>query len=273
MLYFINDSDGSIKSENELSVGIISRGGLIDLDGNLYFHGLTKEEDNTEIYHLCSFTSDGIERWTFSCEDNFNLYSYISISPDGSTLYTQGAAKHIYAIRTNDGSVLWRRSSADICAAPIVDSDGNIYTYYQYSGEYGIVCFDPAGEERWKYNFFTELSKSNHSMSEYEGEMCLNLNGYIYSYQGKRLFSCDYIGQKRWLMELPSGSNQGETPVTCDKDSTIYLTAGQYLYAYNQEGEMLFECNFTDSYAYAGSLACDGVAYLLDMAHTLIAIE
>jgi hypothetical protein len=272
ILYIIN-SDGSIKWEKEISTGIYCRGGLIDQDGNLYFTGFTKAEGPATIHRLYSFNSDGTVRWEISCEDNFNTYSYISMSPDGSTLYVQAEGKYIYAITQIDGAILWRRSSSYTYSAPIVDSDGNIYTRYDLSGESGIVSYDPVGEVRWKCNSLSKLSKSNSTLSEYFGEMCLNHNGYIYSYQGARLVSCDYIGQKRWLMELPCGSSQGETPVTCDKDSTIYVTAGQYLYAYNQEGEMLFECKFTDYNAYAGSLACDGIAYLLDPVGVLTAIE
>ena len=102
--------------------------------------------------------------------------------------------------------------------------------------------------------------------------MCLNYNGYIYAFWGNQLFSCDYTGQKRWLKEL-SATSWGEPAVTCDVDSVIYAASGEYLFAYDQNGEQLFKCKFTDnSQAYAGSLACDGVAYLLDPIGILTAV-
>ena len=193
-------------------------------------------------------------------------------SPDGSTIYLRVGETNFYSINSTDGSVNWQQTCAKGYSAPIVDNQGNIYTYYRTDTEYGIISYDSQGNERWKYNFYGDLYKRSHSLTAQFSEMCLNYNGYIYAFWGNQLFSCDYTGQKRWLKEL-SATSWGEPAVTCDVDSVIYAASGEYLFAYDQNGEQLFKCKFTDnSQAYAGSLACDGVAYLLDPIGILTAV-
>ena len=285
MLYFINP-DGSVKSQTELSTGIFCRGGVIDLEGNLYYTGKTFWQTQGLDHYIYSFTNEGVERWKTSEDIAFDEYAYISISPDGTTLFALDGNKKdnegatikglkIYAISAADGTIIWSENTNHSgSSAAVVDNEGNIYTYYKDTGESGIISYQPSGQVRWKFNF-SEMNvfKTMDTYSEFLGEMCICYRGYIFSYYGAKLLSCDYVGQQRWLQELPSNSIRGETPVTCDMDSTIYLTAGSYFYAYDQEGQMLFECKFSDYHSYAGALACGSVAYILDATTTLIAIE
>jgi len=272
-LYILNP-DGTIYKEKELPYQIRCRGGLVDLEGNFYF---TCNEPDTpgDCEYLVCFNPDLSEKWRAGFESKLRDYAYLAMSPDGSIILCNGKGQEFYAVNSQSGTILWNADISNYHAIPIIDNAGNIYSIYVDSHIPGIVCYNSSGAIQWKISLRNELAKFCNSMAENFGEVSLDHNGYIYSYAfGNSLFSLDNVGQKRWFLELPYGLGHAESPPTVASDSSIYVVQENFLYHYNNKGNLLFECQFSDGIkCYSASLACGDVAYLVTAEGMLIAVE
>jgi outer membrane protein assembly factor BamB len=267
-LYILNP-DGTIYKEKELPYQIRCRSGLVDLEGNFYFT-CNQPDTPADCEYLICFYPDLTEKWRAEFESKLRDYAYLAMSPDGSTLLCNKDFG-FYAIDPRSGSVLWEKTGGAAEAIPVYDNSGNIYDRWKRCG---FICYTSDGVVQWQKaldNLDTGMLKT---MGEDFGENTLDYKGYIYAYENEGIISTDNIGQIRWYKELPCGWGHAESPPTVASDSTIYVAQGLYLYRYDPDGNLMFECQFSQQYpSYAASLACGDVAYLVTADGTLIAVE
>jgi len=208
-LYAI-DVDGTLKWKYNIHDLIRTIGINIGLDGTIYFLA-----DDKNLYAL---TPNGTLKWKYFHEDFESRSTVISFSPNGKTLYIPGTTKTVYAFDIDNQNIKWSFGDGRSGAAPMVDSQGNIYllTVEQgsYSGKPSLFSLYEDGNVRWVFEHDNQQQKEVYSYAE----GTIDKYGNIY-FALDTLYSVDYSGNLRWKKDLDGYT---WTPLICDANDNIY---------------------------------------------------
>jgi outer membrane protein assembly factor BamB len=246
-LYAINH-DGAVKWEYEYGNHMYIRGINIGLDGKIYFITINSE--------ICAVDKDGQLVWKMQAPIQWGNNSIV-FSPDGETIYCVGGVAEnisLVAIDIVNSNVKWsfgKHASRYAQIAPIVDSDGNIYTNAIVdsinSGLATIFSLYPDGKIRWALEIGEVICSFQPTMDR---------EGNIY-FANDTLYAIDFMGKLKW--KLPLGGYLGEYLV-CDASDNIYLCIGNpelLVYAVEKEGNFKWQL----SYPIAGDVESFALGY------------
>ncbi len=224
--------NGTVKWKYQLNSSTSSLGINIGKDGILYF--LTTDKK------LNAIDQNGNLLWQYEYSD-FPVWTgtVITFSPDGKTLYIPGSnEKTVYAFNIEGKSIKWSFGEGRSWAAPIVDTDGNIYILGK-SAEYtndkpALISLRSDGTVRWVF--------IHNNLQELYGEGTIDKNGNIY-FAFDTLYSVDYKGNLRWKKTLDGST---DTPLVCDAGGRIYTVVfigGGYIEieSFNSEGNLIWQ--------------------------------
>ena len=224
-LYSINP-DGSLKQKVNLG-NAISPFLNIGLDGTLY---LVVDQ------HLIAINQQFGILWKIYQNNGFIVHNF-PFSPDGKVLYVFNYLDSLYhfalfAIEANTGEIRWTFPIDDIITQlqiipPSVDSDGNIYfgAHGGLSDKSGFYAVNDKGEKIWFYS------------SNPTSEPAIDSNGRIYFQENFGIISIDLLGNLRWKKE----SEIHFTASICDRDNTLYFCTPKYVYAYSENGDLVWQ--------------------------------
>ncbi len=195
--------------ENNRSEGLV-----LGIDGNIYYRGAG---GGNKLYVVSPM---GTLLNTITLQNNTSQ-SGISFSRDGKIAYLSGVNCTVTAYDLVNNNTLWSYGEGGYFAAPLVDTDGNIYVWggSDSAGNTSpsVVSLWSNGTPRWIYNHGNILGIKN---STYLAEMTLDKNGNLY-FALDTLYSLDYNGKLRWKSGL-GGKNW--SPLVCDAEGTIYVS-------------------------------------------------
>ncbi|MEW6061773.1 MAG: PQQ-binding-like beta-propeller repeat protein [Bacteroidota bacterium] len=216
-IYRINN-DTIVQWHYDVSESIFNFGSSIDKEGNLYVTSYTGK--------LYVVSPSGTLLWSLQLP---YLTSFSSVfSPDGSTLYVQGAS--LFAVDIATRQIKWRAGKGGIGASPMVDMHGNVYFFSSDSVNDAVkafYCLTPRGTVRWK--------SEGAPFTGPGGDPTIDWDGNIY-YATDTVYSYTNDGALRWKLALEPGE-QNSTSLLCDGKNTIYvLTTKKNIYAVQSNG-------------------------------------
>jgi eukaryotic-like serine/threonine-protein kinase len=197
---------------------------IVSQDGTIYF---------IDAGRLFAINPDGTLKW--SLHDS-RLYPGLRIdlvfSNDAKTIYTVGRDAAVIAIDIESQTVKWYfEKEPKGLFAPVVDSDGNIYTNaYSEPGQVSFYSLKDDGTIRWEY-------QTNQDLSIYY-EWTIDKNGNVY-FASDTLYSLDYSGKLRWKSPLGEVNDCG---LVCDSEGNIFVgIGGNKVRAVDNSGITLWE--------------------------------
>lgn len=226
-LFAINP-DGTKKWDYQITDAFPSRALTIGADGTLYFlSGVVN------LVNLNAVNPDGTFKWSLH---DTRLYPGVRInlifSNDAKTIYTVGRDAAVVAIDIVSQTVKWYfEKEPKGLFAPVVDSDGNIYTNaYSEPGHISFYSLRDDGTIRWEY-------RTNQDLSIYY-EWTIDKNGNVY-FASDTLYSLDYSGKLRWKSPLGEVNDCG---LVCDSEGNIFVgIGGNKVRAVDNSGITLWE--------------------------------
>ncbi|MCI4626024.1 MAG: PQQ-binding-like beta-propeller repeat protein [Candidatus Magnetoovum sp. WYHC-5] len=133
-------TDGKLKWKLKLDGGIRTTP-AIGSDGTIYIGS------REGIFYALS--PSGAIKWTFKTSDDIRASAAIWTNEEEDIIYVGSWDKHIYALNSK-GDVVWRyKTNGPIEAAPVVDSEGNVYVA---SITDKLYSFNQKGIIRWTLN-------------------------------------------------------------------------------------------------------------------------
>jgi hypothetical protein len=226
-LFAINP-DGTKKWDYQINDSFPSRALTIGADGTLYFLS-----GGVNLVNLNAVNPDGTYKWSLL---DSRLYPGVRIdlvfSNDAKTIYTIGRDAAIIAIDIESQTVKWYFEKDPVTLiAPIVDSDGNVYTNaYSKPGQVSFYSLKDDGAIRWEYQTNQDF------IINYD--WTIDKNGNVY-FASDTLYSLDYSGKLRWKSSLGAVTDCG---LVCDSEGNIFVgIGGNKVRAVNSSGIMLWE--------------------------------
>jgi len=261
----------------------------ISADGTIYFASYESDALARDAT-LYAINPEGSLKWSFSTEGT-EIFPP-TIGSDG-TIYigvaglidTPGAG--LYAIKP-DGSLKWR-SYEPVDGAPVIDTDGNIYSVGSCSGDKRLQAFNPAGQLDWNYplsgcpcssptigpdgtvyvgttagNFYAvnpdgSLKWALTAGSGVPSDLALAPDGAIYVASDYVLYGIGPDGSREWdFAEVPGV--QGAPSIGAD--GTIHVASEEpSLYAFNPDGSVKWSLSTGDSPPSPPVIGADGTIY------------
>ena len=227
------NEDGSLKWSKDWDAQIWAEMN-IDREGNLYL----LDEGKT----LYAISKNGDVLWSYN-DPSFNGYSYsvLTFSPDGRTLYIPGSGPpSLIAFDVMNQTIKWKFGASVLRAAPIVDSQGNVYilsyTNADSTSRPAFYSIKPDGTIRWKYQFVNKLKR----YAEGYFDPTIDWNGNLYLATEDSVFSFDYQGNLRWK----KGYKISSTSLICDKFNNIYFSVWGSIIALSDKGEVVWKIDY-----------------------------
>jgi len=220
---------GNIKWSIDLNSECWNIGINIDKEGNLYFI-----DNNSQLY---SVNKTGNINWTLSNKAfNNGPNTVLTFSPDGNILYIPGKNPALFAMDVNSRKIKWSFGLSKLNAAPIVDSQGDVYLLTYTDSENinspAFYSLNPAGKIRWQFNFAGKLAR----YSDNYIDPTIDQNGNLYLGTEDSLFSFDYFGNLRWKKNLSTIGS-----IINDANNYIYINSGGKIICLNSEGNIMWE--------------------------------
>ena len=215
--YAINP-DGSTKWVLD-NIRIVQTGINIGKDGTLYAVALTESGD----WELTAISSQGVLLWSLPglgiVGDALNSMSF---SPDGKTLYISGNINEpaVHAIDIVGKTKKWSFGKDRLLynSAPIVDSDGNIYTVtYHDEAVTNLYSLTPSGSIRWKFSLDSTYFVSDINPG------AIDKNGNLY-FGDRNIMAIDYSGNLVWK---DSVDGRISSPIVIDNQNNIYFSVAK----------------------------------------------
>jgi len=214
--FFAINRDGSTKWVlNNLK--IVQTGINIGKDGTIYVVALN---DSVGQWELTAISSQGELLWSLPglgvLGDALNSMSF---SPDGQTLYISGNLNEtsVNAIDIVAKTKKWSFGKDRLIynSAPIVDSEGNIYTLtYHDESVTNLYSLTPDGNIRWKYTLDTAYFVNDMNPG------AIDKNGNLY-YGDKNIMVIDYKGKLVWRDSI---NGRISSPITIDNQNNIFFS-------------------------------------------------
>ena len=130
----------------------------------------------------------------------------LSVSHDNQTIYASSLDHHLYAVRSDDGLVLWKYlMDHALVGSPAVDAGGNIYIG---SLDDYLYCLKPDGSLNWKVQLDADINSSP----------VIAPNNRVLIATQTRLYSYTFEGVPKWNYEITTYA----TPAV-SSDGTVYI--------------------------------------------------
>lgn len=222
----------------------------IDKNGNIYYIG--------DDYEIKCIDENGNLKWSYT-ESRLmrNTYHSPAFSPDGNTIYLQGETVSLIAFDINLQQIKWEFGNKALQAAPVVDSDGNIYVIPSSSGlnKLTLYSLSSKGDVKWQYSYYSKFSFNTE-------EPAIDKYGNIYFGFEDTLYSINYYGELNWKAFI--GVNISTSSKILDSNGNIYFTSWSSpninkIVKYNSNGNFLWEIPIQNQYVlYPPILGGDG---------------
>jgi len=287
--------NGTMKWGCKLDGGT-ERTGAIAEDGTIYF--------GVGAGRLCAVHPNGTIKWTIQLTER-DLESCPTISPDGTIYIGCDGNKTLFAVNP-DGTIKWSYKTGGSLRSPALDTQGNVYIG---SGDGFFYCFYPNGTLRWKTEFgfvcggqgpvidddtvYFTTGGSLYAMfngngtvkwiydSGYwssSGSPAVGFNGELYYGCGingtneSGVFLCiNHNGTLRWTYSIKEYCIA--SPAVTGGGVVIVGDHAGYVYAFSNEGELLWRY-FTSKPIYSSfSIADDGSIYFTSWDGYLYSLE
>jgi len=196
-----------------------------------------------------------VANWKFTAEGSLGcIESTPVLSPDGTTVYVGSEDQNLYAVKTDDGTELWRfPTGGAVTSSPAVDLSGNIY----FGSGNGIVyCLNPDGFLVWSHR--TEdgiFSSPALDQDPYQNQKRLyigSIDSHLYALNME-------TGERIWRFK--TGSKIVSSPVI-GHDKTIYIgSLDNCLYALNQDGYEIWKFTAAAEILSSPALDKDGTLF------------
>lgn len=177
LLYALNTSDGSIKwtyPSGDFGSTLFTPP-IVDVDGSIYIMNSVPTEYRKRI---TAVTSDGLLKWEYSIGTTTDFWKNIALREDGvllvervpSLYYMPFSTGLIEAINTNNGSLLWSRTTSDYGSTTgsnsfiVNNAEGLLRSYSVVAPSPTSTFFsyyDASGNEKWSIN------KIDNSLTDY----------------------------------------------------------------------------------------------------------
>ncbi|MBC7187152.1 MAG: PQQ-like beta-propeller repeat protein [Calditrichaeota bacterium] len=250
------DNKGNVLWEYKTSGMFEMFSPAIGLDGTIYL------ADSEGYLHAIDKT--GRLRWKAwgDCGFYCRWWSSIAVSPEGTRLYLGGRDSTLCAVAAATGLLLWKvKVGWDVDWAPLVDNEGNVYSYGLEEDRFEcyIVSVTPEGRLRWKCDI-PEVK----GIYFYGLDMHMDKGGNLYVCDWWRLYSIDCQGKLRWAVAYPDHDVfSPNTPILGDSQGNVFLLMGShYMYAFGGDGQLLFECPTGGASGVCGAISDRGRMYL-----------
>lgn len=201
-LFALNEQTGGLK----WSVALGQNGPLFSINGSpLVVNGVVYAGGNDGKWYAFDAAS-GKTLWSFTTQQNGGqLPQYSSgVAGNGIVYFSTFSPDTLYAVRTSDHSLLWKRaaflSSTDV--APVVTDNSVLFEGGDPSNR-TLIAFDPmTGQQQWKHGDEVYL---NNNYFDADSQI-LVVNGVIYCGGGYGLFGFATDGTPLWSINAMIGS-------------------------------------------------------------------
>jgi len=255
--------DGTTKWTFRGETGFAEIRPLLGIDGTIFlkdFHG-----------NIYAITPSGRIRWQKSMGQTQGL-SYISMSPDGSAIYTAGKDSTLIALNASDGALLWSvKTNLFLYAGPAVDSQGNVYFYSADRNNGRFLCsVSCLGAPRW-------LFQVDGGWGSPYGGITIDQDGQIYfGWLNRGIFALDYGGRLRWKLAFPEGYT--DCPIISDVARNLYVlnVLSPKIWCFSSVGTFQFSAQvagWPESQLFPSAIGKDGVMYLGSSSPWIAAIK
>ncbi len=248
-LYAIN-LDGTLRWKYDAE-GSIWGSPTISDDGIIYF-GSIGPDSYGRVYALYP---NGTEKWHYDTGDW--IYSTPAIA-NNNTIYITSNNKYLYALSSNDGSLLWRFRAGDSLSNPSIDDDGIIY--FSSHDDY-LYAIYPNGTMKWR----TEIDTGSSDTPAIGSDGTIYIGGfYFYAVNPDGSIKWIYQGWEPYEYECTSRT------YAISSDGNIYFVAtkhggwGGNLIALNHDGTLRWRKNIaTNDYQYSSpAIDLHGTVYI-----------
>jgi outer membrane protein assembly factor BamB len=255
--------DGTVKWIFQGGSGFVEIRPLIGIDGTIF----TKDA-NGNIYAIAP---DGNLIWHNS-DGQAGGISYMSASPDGSTIYAPGKDSTLMALNAANGTLLWlAKTRLYLFVGPTVDCQGNIYfPGADEKGDRYIYSYTCSDSLRWKY-------KVDYAFDSPYAGINIDKNGYLYFDWGHRgIISLDYAGHLRWKLE--SVEVMTDAPIICDVNSNLYILNFNKpeVWCYYSDGSLKFSLEvpgYSSSQLFPAAINNNGIMYFGASSPWMVALQ
>jgi hypothetical protein len=170
--------------------------------------------------------------------------SGLSISHDNETIYASSFDHYLYAIRSEDGLVLWKYlTNHSLVGSPAVDTNGNIFIGSQ---DDFLYCIKQDGILNWKVQLDSDVISSP----------VISPNDCVLIATQTRLYSYSFGGTPQWSYEISTHS----TPAVSN-EGMIYVAGQSDLYSLKADGSLNWTFDLSETGFSSPSIADDGTIY------------
>jgi len=200
--------------------------------------------------NIYAFNADGSKKWTYTMKSKVSIAMKGILSPKEDVVYMVDYNGRVYAINTNDGSLVWKTESnmGSGFSSPAISSDGKILYIATNSR---VIAFNTTKEnlfeaKRIMWKTSTDDNKYFYLSSltggcQYEKIPSTDSEGNLY------IISIEYLTKKYYLHKfLKSGKEQWKINIGLSNiDATTPAYYNGYLYYKNSENQ-IFKLNPLD---------------------------
>lgn len=238
---------------------------LLGIDGTIY-----TKDGYGNIYAI---TPDGNMKWQNAMGQDGGI-SYMSASPDGSTIYAPGRDTTLIALNAASGAIQWTvKTGLPFYAGPTVDRQGNIYfpgAESDSENDRYVYSLNPSGELRWKF-------KVDNAWDVPYAGINIDKDGHIYfGWNNRGIFVLDYAGQLCWKFKPEEGYT--DSPIICDAESKLYIlnVGSPRVWCYLPDGTLKFSVeipNMACSQLFPGAIGKNGIMYFGGNSEWIVALK
>ncbi|MGQ9697583.1 MAG: outer membrane protein assembly factor BamB family protein [Armatimonadota bacterium] len=222
-------------------------------DGRLYVAAF-----DGSLYCLSPQQDGAVIAWFRVLSSAPQVVSAPAFARDGSTLYIGTLDAELVALRTADGSEVWRVPvDAEVYATPAVASDGTIYAA-TFAGS--VYAVRPDGTVLW--------ATTPDGAGEIKASPAIGRDGSVYAAtRSGRLYRLDgKDGRVLWVWQSDTGGRINSSPVVDAEGNAYFGSEDGCVYAVGADGRLLWrydvgslEGNMVNS---SPALSADGTLYV-----------
>jgi len=220
VIYIATQSTGNLYAINSTGSQKWLKTGL----GGMHVTSPTVSADGATVYiaggsTLWAFNTagSGSQKWTYGI--GASTTSSAALSPDGSTVYVGSGNGYLYAVRSSNGSFVWRTwvsfKASVTSASPAVGPDGTIYQGSNYGSLYAV---NPDGTEKWIFESKSDDIRSSVAINSDGTAILASYDGYVRGLDSS-------TGAEKWHHLLP-GNNFASPAITVNGTIVMATMSG-----------------------------------------------
>gem|GEM_PF-2724762 len=207
-------------------------------------------------YNLYALDSNGSVKWKF--KTNGFIASSPAVDEERKVIYFGSNDGYIYAVNC-DGSLKWKfYIGGYVTSSPAIDNDGSIYIM---SDQPFLYALNPDGTLKRKI-FVTDKAIVVINGYAMISSPVIDVDGTIYvgSHEGG-ISAINPDGSYKWWAEVSELAEPFSLALGADR--TIYVGSGEYLYAFNPDGNIKWKLKTEGEILSSPVIAPDGTIYIV----------